>query len=260
MAQLQLSLQLKLGPWTIRILLLHGAQNVVKDGNRVQASSDAFSLIHHKDFSPVRQRTKQAADITTTGAQSMQMTLIFPQENEQSDRNVDAHLKSRTLALMMGWRSAKLAAITKHASVYSKAGIPIVCESPSFWETWSPQEGERLTRSVLSSITTSLDSPVSLVLHTFCSGSNLLLPLITSDFESQERNLIQNLEPACAVFDSAPGTLSFKSGFYAQKLIYNSGGHTPFSFLLPFSKKLTQPVSLVDREGTKYTPVPASNL
>ena len=160
-----------------------------------------------------------------------EMTLILPQENEQGGCDVDARPKSRTLALVMGWRSAKLGAVKKHASIYSKAGIPVVCASPTYWEACSPQEGERLTRSVLSSINTSLDSPVSLVLHTFSSGSNLLLPLMTSDFESQERKLTRNLEPACAVFDSAPMYLSFKFGIKAQKLMYKSGGHTIFSFL-----------------------------
>ena len=54
---------------------------------------------------------------------------------------------------------------------------------------------------------------------------------MTSDFESQERKLTQNLEPACAVFDSAPAHFSFKFGINAQKLIYKSGGHTIFTFL-----------------------------
>ena len=167
-----------------------------------------------------------------------EMTLILPQENEQGGRDVDARPKSRTLALVMGWRSAKLAAVKKHASIYSKAGIPVVCANPTYWEACSPQEGERLTRSVLSSINTSLDSPVSLVLHTFCSGSNLLLPLITSDFESPERKLTRNLEPACAVFDSAPAHFSIRAAFNGHKAIYNSGGYTNFSFLAAFLKDI----------------------
>ena len=181
-----------------------------------------ISCLSDKELNRLKTSLQQAPE---------EMTLILPQENEQGGRDVDARPKSRTLALVMGWRSAKLAAVKKHASIYSKAGIPVVCANPTYWEACSPEEGERLTRSVLSSINTSLDSPVSLVLHTFCSGSNLLLPLMTSDFESQERKLTRNLEPACAVFDSAPAHFSFKFGINAQKLIYKSGGHTIFTFL-----------------------------
>ena len=172
------------------------------------------------------------------------MTLILPQENEHSGRDVDARPKSRTLALVMGWRSAKLGAIKKHATIYSKAAIPVVCANPTYWEACSPQEGERLTHSVLSSIS---------VLHTFCSGSNLLLPLMTSDFESQERKLTQNLEPACAVFDSAPAHFSFKFGINAQKLIYKSGGHTIFTFLAALLSDAYRRQSLRSTEKKRNT-------
>lgn len=128
----------------------------------------------------------------------------------------------RVIAILVGWTSATLRPVVKHARPYTNVGIPAVCVAPSLFQVWSTNLSSRVTRSVLQSLDESLNGPVSLVLHVFSSGPGVLFPLFISDFESTERKLTRKLNPSCVVFDSGPAQFTYDAGVAAARILYRS--------------------------------------
>lgn len=92
---------------------------------------------------------------------------------------------------------------------------------------WSTRLGSRLTSSLLTTLDECLESPVSMVLHTFSGASHACLPAMVSYFESGSDCLLtRKMNISCAVFDSSPPFISYKSGLIAARLIYDQGGFT----------------------------------
>ena len=150
-------------------------------------------------------------------------TLNLPAENSPPPER-------RVLALLVGWASSSSKAVVKHSSVYTDVGIPAICLSPSVLHAWSSKAGTELSRSLLRSVQSSLEEPVSLILHS-SSGTSSVLPFMASDYVSKERQFTQKLVPTCAVFDSGPVDFSHESGMAGARLMYRQGGYNAATYL-----------------------------
>ena len=138
----------------------------------------------------------------------------------------------RVLALLVGWASSSSKAVVKHSSVYTEVGIPAICLSPSVLRMWSSKAGTELSRSLLRSVHSSLEEePVSLIIHSFSSGTSSVLPFMAADYESREPQFTRKLVPTCAVFDSGPADFSHESGMAGARLIYKQGGYNAATYL-----------------------------
>lgn len=145
----------------------------------------------------------------------------------------------RALALLTGWASSPLKAVVKHSSPYTKVGIPALCLAPNITHVWSSTLGARLARSLLQSINASLEGPVSLILHSFSSGTTSVMPLMAADYESKDQKLMHKLVPTCAVFDSGPANFSYSSGMAGAKLMRKQGGFSAATYLANISMGIT---------------------
>ena len=149
------------------------------------------------------------------------MALALP----ESASGTSCNSKRRTVAVVVGWTAARKRDLKKIAPLYTNAGIPTVCVNPNYWDLCSPQLSDSLCHTALSSINSSVDSPVSVILHLFCSGANIFLPPMARDYDSPKRNLTQKLEPACVVFDSSPAKVrDLKISYLIAKRAFHQGG------------------------------------
>ena len=145
--------------------------------------------------------------------------LIMPDKTTTNSR------PTRSIAILVGWASATLRPLTKCAPPYTKVGIPVVCIPSSVLHIWSVSLRRNVIHYLLKSIDRSLNEPVSLILHMFSMGACVVLPEIVYDFESTDRKLTRKLNPACAVYDSGPVILSYRSGVAALKQLYQQGAY-----------------------------------
>ena len=149
------------------------------------------------------------------------MALALPESASGTNRKN----KQRAIAVVVGWMSARTKDLEKIAPLYTNAGIPTVSVNPNFWDLCSPRLGDSLCHTALSSINSSVDSPVSVILHLFCSGANIFLPPMARDYESPKRNFMQKLEPTCVVFDSSPAKFwDLKTSFPIVKRAFHRSG------------------------------------
>lgn len=166
-------------------------------------------------------------------------TLVLPETRSGEPPAPHSPSSKRALALLTGWASSPLKAVVKHSTPYTKVGIPALCLAPSIKHVWSSTLGARLARSLLHSINASLEEPVSLILHSFSSGTTSIIPFMAADYETKDQKLMQKLVPTCAVFDSGPANFTYASGMAGAKLMRKQGGYSAATYLASISMGIT---------------------
>lgn len=156
--------------------------------------------------------------------------LHFPQDGVQ--------VKTRSLAILVGWAESRQKALAKFAPIYTKLGIPCLTIACPITTMWFTNLGNKLTSNLLTSLdaTTPLsDHPIDLVMHIFSGGGTSVFPRLLEELDKPNGLLTTKIRPKCVIFDSGPTAFSYKSGTAAARLVYNQGG---FNFLTYSASRL----------------------
>ena len=149
--------------------------------------------------------------------------LHFPQD--------DVQVKTRSLALLVGWAESRQKPLSKFAAIYTKQGIPCLSMACPITTMWFTSLGNKLTDSLLTSLdlaTPPDDHPINLAMHVFSGGGTAVFPRLLEELAKPYGLLSTKIQPKCIVFDSGPTEFSYENGMRAAKLVYKQGG---FNFL-----------------------------
>lgn len=156
--------------------------------------------------------------------------LHFPQDEVQ--------VKTRSLALLVGWAESRQKALSKFAAIYTKQGIPCLSIACPITTMWFTSLGNKLTHSLLTSLDHTIpldDHPINLAMHVFSGGGTAVFPRLLEELAKPYGLLTTKIRPKCVIFDSGPTMFSYKSGTAAARLVYKQGG---FNFLTYSASRL----------------------
>ena len=158
--------------------------------------------------------------------------LHFPQD--------DVQVKTRSLALLVGWAESRQKPLSKFAAIYTKQGIPCLSMACPVTTMWFTSLGNKLTNLLLTSLDLATPphdhpDPINLAMHVFSGGGTAVFPRLLEELAKPYGLLATKIQPKCIVFDSGPTEFSYKYGMRAAKLVYKQGG---FNFLTYSASRL----------------------
>ena len=149
--------------------------------------------------------------------------LHLPQEGLQ--------IKTRSLALLVGWAESRQRALSKFATIYTKQGIPCLTVACPVSTLWFTSVGSKLVGNVVTllDVDTPSDDHIDLAVHIFSGGGSAVFPGLLKEF-AKPKGVLNKIQPSIFIFDSGPVKFSYESGMAAARLLYKQGGSNFFTY------------------------------